>query len=323
MKSLICFLFLPLMAIGQNSFKFIPDAGVRLDSVSISHAFLENDTFFLYHNSGPIKGLAISTDGLNFTNVNVNDYPRYSVPQMPNGVYRKYGFQSATNTLKSDSSTNRIDFFPETGIRYQLPASDSGFYGVSTFYNDPFGGVYLIYIGGQGPTHFCKSAYSPPGDNGMNFNLQATNIFNDSTFGGSSFSHVDPFALSLPDGSVRVFTMNQHGPPFPPAFREGYIYSFHSTDGVSFAQEFDNNGDSLRLTYTDFTEFTVYSLNDPKVVRLDDGRFRMYIKALIEVSPGNLKSAIISATTELATGITEEWIKSDLVFGDDKGNVNS
>ena len=77
----------------------------------------------------------------------------------------------------------------------------------------------------------------------------------------------------------------------------GEIYSFLSTDnGDTFALE-----QGVRLTTSDFASvgIEVWSLNDPWVVRLPDGRYRMYVAALITDATGlnGGKSAIISATT--------------------------
>ncbi len=111
---------------------------------------------------------------------------------------------------------------------------------------------------------------------------------------------MDPKGLLLPDGRLRVITMNQHGPPYPPAARSGTLYTFTSSDnGKTWVQD-----DGYRLRYDSFTEFDVYSLNDPKLVRLPDGRYRIYVAAMIKQSDGSMEYSILSATsTSTPTGI--------------------
>ena len=89
--------------------------------------------------------------------------------------------------------------------------------------------------------------------------------------------------------------MNQHGHPVPPAVPKGTIYSFTSNDyGATFIQDID-----YRLRFDDYDEFEVISLNDPKVILLPDGRYRMYVASMIRTGQGNdeIKWSIISATT--------------------------
>ncbi len=58
--------------------------------------------------------------------------------------------------------------------------------------------------------------------------------------------------------------------------RQNTIYSFTSSDdGYSFTRD-----PSTRLDRASFTETTLTSLNDPVVVRLPDGRYRMYVASL-------------------------------------------
>ena len=116
---------------------------------------------------------------------------------------------------------------------------------------------------------------------------------------GNDKSFWDPHATLLPDGRIRVVVMNQHGPPVPPAVPKGTIYSFTSENhGTSFSQD-----PGIRLRYDYFTEFQVLSLNDPKLLRLPDGRYRIYLAAMISDGSGNNKWAILSATTLPPTSV--------------------
>jgi len=89
---------------------------------------------------------------------------------------------------------------------------------------------------------------------------------------------LDPNALLLPDGHIRVVTMNPHGPPAPPLARIGTISTFTSTDhGRTWIKDPD-----YRLQYDSFTEWNVYSLKDPKLILLPDGRYRIYLASMIK-----------------------------------------
>ena len=95
-------------------------------------------------------------------------------------------------------------------------------------------------------------------------------------------------------------------PPAPEVGRStGYIHSFLAEDGVNFVHD-----EGIRLQPSDFDwdtfGFVVYSLNDPTVVRLTDGRYRMYVTARIcesqtpadctEGGAGDMREALVSAT---------------------------
>ena len=85
--------------------------------------------------------------------------------------------------------------------------------------------------------------------------------------------------------------MNQHGHPVPPVEPKGTIYSFSSEDhGATFTKDSD-----YRLRFDDYTEFEILSLNDPKVILLPDGRYRMYIASMIRTGPGDddIKWAVV------------------------------
>ena len=71
--------------------------------------------------------------------------------------------------------------------------------------------------------------------------------------------------------------------------RQNTIYSFVSNDdGYSFIRD-----PGTRLERGSFKEATLTSLNDPVVVRLPDGRFRMYLASL----RSDQVWVVVSATT--------------------------
>lgn len=105
----------------------------------------------------------------------------------------------------------------------------------------------------------------------------------DLSYAGATY--VDPNVLVLADGRMRLITMKQ----------ATTLYSFISSDGRNFALE-----QGYRLHLNDFTGFKVSSLNDPKLVRLKDGRYRIYVAALVDRGDSKPLWTIVSATTKQA-----------------------
>ncbi len=315
----ITFYLLLLFAVSLKaqppSFKFIPDFGLRIDCVAIADAVLINDTLFLFYNHELFngtqgKGVGIATqssDWLVFdTSYSFFDFEDYFIRyKMPDNTYRKYHPEG--NQIKSESSITGLNFIPDTGNRYIAQPFDSSF-GVSTYITASDGSVHLFYNTTGQEKIACRHAVSAPGDNGMNFNYMGMNVFGDSAYTTGNF-FVDPNAIFNPDGSISVYLMNQAGGPFPPAGRTGYIHSFTSYDnGQTFSLDSDESGDTIRFKFDDFEAGygfpeTVYSLNDPKVVRLPDGRYRVYVSAMLKDSAGSIRYAIVSATSGLSSTV--------------------
>ena len=296
-KYLFIFIFCSLLY-SDNDLIFIPDSGIRIDSSGISRVLIEpTGVYILYYTQGPSNGVAVSDDGLNFTIEDPQNYPSFRYKLMPDSSYMHYFIDIVNDTalLKSRSSIDGVTFTLDSGNRFVFPANDAitsaNVY--STFFNNILGEVYMIYLAGE--IDNARSIKSESGNNGWNFGSYTTDIFGDSVLGGGNQSYWDPNAIVLPDNRIRIFTMNQHGHPVPPAVPKGTIYSFTSNDhGVTFIQDPD-----YRLRFDDYDEFEVISLNDPKVILLPDGRYRMYVASMIRTGQGNndIKWSIISATT--------------------------
>ena len=110
----------------------------------------------------------------------------------------------------------------------------------------------------------------------MNFTLVSENLIEEYDEAGIMEMVADPVAIVLEDGRIRLVIMRQEiGVPKPVAAQNGEILTYISEDGVNF--EFE----SSVAKWDDFEEWEVYSLNDPKIMELDDGRFRVYVAALI------------------------------------------
>ena len=296
-KYLFIFIFCSLLY-SDNDLIFIPDSGIRIDSSGISRVLIEpTGVYILYYTQGPSNGVAVSDDGLNFTIEDPQNYPSFRYKLMPDSSYMHYFIDIVNDTalLKSRSSIDGVTFTLDSGSRFAFPANDAitsaNVY--STFFNNILGEVYMIYLAGE--IDNARSIKSESGNNGWNFGSYTTDIFGDSVLGGGNQSYWDPNSIVLPDNRIRIFTMNQHGHPVPPAVPKGTIYSFTSNDhGVTFIQDPD-----YRLRFDDYDEFEVISLNDPKVILLPDGRYRMYVASMIRTGQGNndIKWSIISATT--------------------------
>ena len=296
-KYLFIFIFCSLLY-SDNDLIFIPDSGIRIDSSGISRVLIEpTGVYILYYTQGPSNGVAVSDDGLNFTIEDPQNYPSFRYKLMPDSSYMHYFIDIVNDTalLKSRSSIDGVTFTLDSGNRFVFPANDAitsaNVY--STFFNNILGEVYMIYLAGE--IDNARSIKSESGNNGWNFGSYTTDIFGDSVLGGGNQSYWDPNAIVLPDNRIRIFTMNQHGHPVPPAVPKGTIYSFTSNDhGVTFIQDPD-----YRLRFDDYDEFEVISLNDPKVILLPDGRYRMYVASMIRTGQGNddIKWSIVSATT--------------------------
>ena len=275
---------------------FAPDPGFRVTGCSVPEVSVtETGRFYLYCSDGPRQMFAVSEDGLDFQ---VLDGPSEETQRndprkllLPDGTWRKYIWNSEAGALLSERSTDGLHFEREEGERYRLDESDNGTMGVRTLFVTRAGGVVLLYVGDMGGVNNVRRACSPPGDNGANFTFQDGNPLGDADAGGGQNSYVDPYALVLPDGRVRVFTMWQGPGAVPPQGIKGDIYSFVTDDGVTFTPE-----PGPLLQPGDFTAYQVYSLNDPKVVLLPDGRYRMYVAAMTDDGQGGHRWVIVSAT---------------------------
>jgi hypothetical protein len=199
-----------------------------------------------------------------------------------------------------------LNFVPDPGIRVDKATNAWASVAVQ-----PDGRLVFTYIGDMGPDGYNNVRMAISTDNGKTFDWEEANILDDAQLvdagGHSSCSYVDPKPTVLEDGAIWYFVMTQAcEPPAPSLGRAtGYIHSFYSSDGVHFTKD-----EGIRLQPSDFDwetfGFVVYSLNDPTVVRLVDGRFRMFVTATVCESQdpfdcevggaGNIRSVLVSAT---------------------------
>ena len=285
---------------------FVPDPGVRIELGAVPEVGLDQETgeVYLYYSIGPDPYLATSdSGGLEFSDpqapTDMAHDPRGVLMPQPdddgNPIWRRIRWDVSVGAFTSMASSDGADFSPEDGFRYDPAETEN--VGVYTVFNTSDGRVGLMYIGDKGMTTAnVRLAYST--DNGQSFQLEYDNPLGDAGTHDEGLNQRDPAANVLDDGRIRVFTMVQGGTeaPLPGTRTVTSIFSFTSTDdGHSFEAD-----SGQRLAPDDFTEFDVWSLNDPSVIQLPDGRYRMYIAGLVSEEPdaSDVHWAILSATTQ-------------------------
>lgn len=265
-----------------NDLVFVPDSGLREDNAANAAAGVDPATsivYLYYQNLLTHQNVrSQSTDGLTFAAGTVPADFRFDSrnTRMPDGTWRRYQHDLNVPAVTSSASGNGVDFTAEAGVRYSLVAADNGEFGVYDAYLDTAGGVVFIYLGDLHGKNNCRLARST--DNGVTFTFVRGNVLGDDSAGGGANAFVDVKTTALPDGRLRLFCM-----------RQGTIYSFVSDAArTSFTQE-----SGTRLRPSDFTELSISAFYDPVVIRLPDGRYRMYVTAQI-----GTRQALVSASTQ-------------------------
>ena len=287
----------------QSEGSFSPDTGIRKQNASNPMACVDEaigKVYLFYEDRSSSPGrrmVAESLDGLTFSEgkdqntVQTPCDPRNEL--LPDGTWRRYMYDMVESGMRSESSTDGVHFTPDAGYRYVPQEIDNGTFGVYDIYADGKGGMVLLYIGDMGGVNNIRRAWSS--DNGWTFNFEDANVLGDADAGGGGHSYVDPKSILRPDGTRWLFTMTQGPlPPLPGARSVGEIHSFISMDQKTYLQP-----PKLELTTVDFTEFELWSLNDPVVVLLPSGEYRMYVAALYCDSPctSDKTWVIVSAAT--------------------------
>jgi len=274
------------------------DAGYRLDFASNPRIISYTDGVLglgyeykspeLMNNPSERGYIAFSEDRLNFTGHRKFLPGENKGPGLllADGTFRRYTFSPEQCCFISDYSQDGTVFVEEDGIRHDLSERDDCWAGVYTVFVDGDGGVVLMYnnnvedeITGK-ETIYVRKAYSA-GD-GLNFVFEDDDLLEIKDDVGRIMSMADPNALVLDDGRVLLITMYQdQDAPMPPKGRTGDIYGFISEDG---GRHFTSLG--VLFSWDDFKEFEVRSLNDPKLVRLDDGSYKIYVAAMLPLEQG-------------------------------------
>lgn len=289
---------------------FIPDAGLRLTDASIPEIGYDaaTGTYYLFHSGeGTVKGDAVATskDGLTFSAPVLQTSKAFDPRRvrLPDGRWRSYFWDNPGRPqgLKSSISADGVNFTEESGLRYALQANDKSTAGIYELFANPDGTMVLLYLGDLMGLNNTRRAVSL--DSGKTFTFDRGNILGDDSFGGGANSYVDITTIVLPDGRRRLFSM-----------RQGHtIYTHTSSDGGKTWTL--DPGYRLRDSIS-FSQYSPKSQNDPSVIRLPDGRYRLYVASYLNDGRGCCHWAIVSATTAAATSVAE-------LATDELGNVQN
>lgn len=257
---------------------FTADPGIRITGGTIPAAGISpSGQIYLYYSGvpgSPGSFVATSADGVSFgagRTATLDDQTANPWrTQLPDGTWKIYTLGPTTNTMRSSSSTDGVRFTNDAGFRYTAPESTVG---VQTNYTEG-NEIVLLYIGDLLGLNNVRRAVSR--DGGNTFTFDRANVLGDAGLGGGGRSYVDQRSLKLPDGRRRLITMR--------AFE---LFSFITSDGNNYTLE-----SGTRLTTASFTGVSLQTLNDPSLIRLPDGRYRLYVA-------GNMNGTwvIVSATT--------------------------
>jgi hypothetical protein len=272
--------------------EFVADAGIRVDGASLPKPFVDEHglvhLFYEQASTPPRQMYAASIDGIAFDGHRPEQpedlrYHPFRV-RMPNGVWRMFQYDPQRVEIRSRSSGDGAAFGEDPGVRYRAQAADQGWIGIHEEYVDGQGRIVMLYLGDRYGLNNLRRAVST--DNGWTFTFERGDVLGDAAaarqFGAGS-AYVDQKSLPLDRAARRLFVMKQGCA----------IYSFLTTDGDGYVME-----PGYRVSIRSWPDVPIRSLHDPVVVRLPDGRFRMYVAAtLVDAGPSPLRSVIVSATT--------------------------
>ncbi|MBN2728760.1 MAG: T9SS type A sorting domain-containing protein [Bacteroidales bacterium] len=300
--------FIQQILFAQWDRTFTPDTGFRITDASIPRIFQDstNYVYYLYYvdQGGNPPSYQTSIDGLNFSNAlhqpNIpvlNDTSFLHSPKVVdchNNTYRKYWYSN--DTMHSATSTDRMNFTLDAGYSYVLDTSDNGSKGVDDFFLLGGDSIMYIYIGDLYGRNNCRIALST--NNGQSFTFISKDPLGDYNNGGGANTYVDPKITKISPFEYRLFTMKGGNA----------LFSFYTADGFNYTFE------GQCLNTSSFTQFNSTSLNDPHVIHLSDGRYRMYVASFIDTGSSPFW-AIVSAISEFPpTAIRENDTNALHVF---------
>jgi hypothetical protein len=221
-----------------------------------------------------------TTDGYEYRQLSSEEaaFYDYRPPalEMPDGTYRRFYYNPQAGGVQAMVSEDGVDFTPLDEVFYEVASEgerDPRYFGVSTFFVDSNGGVTLLYnVTNEKDEIIVNRAYA---EDGWNFELTHENVL-----GGSlpTDNYPDPHTLVRENGEIWLVVMHRtNHKAAPPLERGGTIQAYKSTDE---GQTFEYVGQLM--AYTDFEEWEVYSLNDPKIMEFPDGTLQMICAAMVE-----------------------------------------
>jgi len=253
--------------ISSKLLSWTKEEGTRVDGVS-SCTIIKNNEYWMYYTGKDIE-LAISSDGLNFiekgTVINVKDVEGVDMVTNPSVFLTKDGkyrmlFEGSRwveggqkdRKLYSAISTDGLKWTVEEGVRFQ-DEGDGKPGEIFTSVPD------IIRMDGQLRMYYTRGASSAiaiSDDDGITWtkekNLDLKRIA------------VDPDIVILDDGTYKLFFTT-----FDSEWGEGeqYVMGASSTDGINFVVD-----EGKRISPSSGNNMVV----DPDVIKLPDGRYRMY-----------------------------------------------
>jgi hypothetical protein len=266
------------------------DPGIRLYNICCPGSVqLPNNDIRLY--TPGYYGIVsyISSDGLNFamdSGIRINNSTNYPVSEpavipLRNGSYRIYYIVS--NSLDKNEVTQQIytavskDGFKFYGMRQITDPTNQSFNNATGFVSTPsvrefangMVGIYYVYTASAQPSTQCKSLFRfAISSDGINFTDKGCVSF----ASGKSYNFIDPAWVPLPNGSIMLISATQ-SPLYNPADLALGLYVSYSTDRTWL------NFTTPKLIIAPpagNTTYTIDLLQDPDVIYLANGTYRMY-----------------------------------------------
>jgi len=219
--------------------------------------------------------------------------------QLPSGLYRAYGGNPTIGGGAMDfgswTSTDGVTFVQDLDdkgapiVRYQLQPEDKGKMGTFDVFVNSDKHVVLLYVADNqaGGKNNIRRAIST--DGGDSFAFDRGNVLDDDKVGGGGGTYVDQDTLVLPDGRVYLIAM-----------KGGTIHHFIGDDKGDVFVELSESALFTGAMFEPINGTTAFSLHDPQIVMLTDGRLRIYMACQIqgETGPdGHGKHYMVAATS--------------------------
>jgi len=258
---------------------FTADSGTRITGGSVPCMVqLPSGVYRLFYTYNGEIYSASSTDGLNFTvdpskrvtKGGTTDPDRDSAG---NPVLIQFGENSfvlfyegaseSTRVVLSATSTDGLNFTKQSGIRYSGTSADGGIVSAFDIIKESETLLRMYYVGDWLGKNNIRTAVSTNGGNTWTF--ERGNICGDDNVGGGPNTYVDPDIMKLPSGGYKLYVKKG----------ADKIYSFSSTDGLTFTQD-----GGVRLQASQFSSLGVTQLLDPDTFVFADGSMRMFLGAM-------------------------------------------
>ncbi len=223
------------------------------------------------------------------------------------------------NAVVSECSQDGQWFMAESGER--LISEDGGKLGVSTAFT--LGNqIQLFTMDGQSPNaqgEFQHRVWHYQAEDavGDRFSLVSADPLQSGPSLEAKDRQNDPAAYTLADGNAVIMTMRQHnGPINPPNVITGEIYGWSVAasnpskvnallpgQALDTSEHTDHSALPL-IRAEDFSQagHAVYSINDPSLMQLADGAYRLFVGALVNIDMLPENKALLECAEDIAGG---------------------